>query len=282
MLKRILPVMLACALLAAAGCDTMKSTWKGTRKAYKEYINVDPTIDLKDPGISDPTQQKLARLFTPVDERLEFLLRDLSSKDTPPDREWCEAFAAHYSWLSGLVVLNGSGSTVMKFPSFGLKTVDLSPMMEFEKSYKKRRMAAVIASGDLGAEIVIAQPLFTQSDFQGLLVAHFDSGSLAKFSPEPEQLFIIAPGAVVWPGGDAGTAKALASIDWKKMLLSNVSGEVVLGQTKYLWQARYIAQAQIVYAVSAVPASAKVKPAEPAAEPAAAEPATVPAAVPGQ
>lgn len=276
MLKRVLLVLLACALLAAAGCDTMKSSWKGTKKAYKEYINVDPRIDLKDPGISDPSLQKLAYLFAPVDEHLEYLLRDLSSRDAPPERDWCEAFAAHYSWLSGLSVLSSSGATTLKLPPFGLKAVDLAPMMEFEPIYKKRRMAAVVATGDLGAEIIIAQPLFTQSDFQGLLVAHFDSSSLAKFSPEPEQLFIIAHGAVVWPGGDAGTAKALASLDWKKILSGNVSGEVALGQTKYLWQSRYIAQTQIIYVVSAVTAPAKGKASEPAAAPAA-EPAAAPA-----
>ena len=276
MLKRVLPVMLACALLAAAGCDTMKSSWKGTKKMYKEYVNVDPRIDLKDPGISDPSLQKLANLFTPVDERLEYLLRDLSARDMPPDREWCEAFAAHYAWLSGLAVLSSSGATTFKLPPFGLKAVNLAPMMEFENIYKKRRMAAVVATGDLGAEIVVAQPLYTNNDFQGLLVAHFDSGSLAKFSPDPDQLFILAHGAVVWPGGDPATAKALSALDWKKILSGNVFGEVALGQTKYLWQSRYVAQTQIIYIVSAVIAPAKGKPVEPAA-PKAAEPAPAPA-----
>jgi len=276
MLKRVLPALLACALLAAAGCDTMKSSWKGTKKMYKEYVNVDPRIDLKDPGISDPSMQKLASLFTPVDERLEYLLRDLNSRDTPPEREWCEAFAAHYSWLSGLAVLSSSGAPTLKLPAYELKSVDLAPMMEFEAQYKKRKMAAVISSGDLGAEIIIAQPLYTENDFQGLLVAHFDPGNVVKFSPEPDQLFIISPGVVVWPGNDPGTAKALAALNWKGMLKGNVNGEVMLGQTKYLWQSRYVAQKEIVYLVAAVAAPPKAKPAEPAPAPAV-EPAPAPA-----
>lgn len=279
MLKRALPVLLACVVLAAAGCDTMRSSWKSTRKMYKEYVNVDPTIDLKDPGISDPSRQKLAYLFTPVDERLEYLLRDLSARDAVPDNEWAEAFAARYPWLSGLAVLSSSGATTMKLPAYGLKTVDLAPMMEFQVLYKKRKMAALIATSDLGSEIVLAQPLFADSEFQGLLVAHFDAGSVAKFSPDPDQLFIVSHGAVVWPGGDPGTAKALAALDWKALLKSNVNGEVNLGQAKYVWQSRYVAQTQIIYVVSAVAASSKAKPAEPAP---AAAPAAAPGAVPAQ
>jgi hypothetical protein len=268
MFKRVFLALLACALFAAAGCDTVKPYWKGTKKFYKDYVNVDPTVDLKDTGISDPSLRKLANLFTPVDERLEYLMRALSAQDLPPDREWCQAFMDSFPWLTGVAILNESGSVNFRLPAFSIKQVDFSPMMEFESIYKARKMAAYVASSELGAEIMVAKPLYVDNEFKGLLVAHFDPGNLAKFSPEPGQLIMVAPGAPLWNGDDSAAAQALAQLNWKNILKSEVSGEQRIGGTRYLWQARFLAQARLIYAVSAVSAPAKDAKPEPAPQPA--------------
>ena len=52
-----------CCLVFLTGCGTMKTTWRDTRKLYREYINTDPTIDLSDEGIGDKGLQRLAALF---------------------------------------------------------------------------------------------------------------------------------------------------------------------------------------------------------------------------
>lgn len=279
MVKRLFPALLVCALLAAAGCDTVKPYWKSTRKLYKEYVNVDPSIDLKDPGISDPSVRKLAELFTPVDERLEFLLRALSAQDLPPNPEWCQSFMDSFPWLTGMAVLTDSGMVTFKLPAYTIKPVDFAPLMEFEKLYKERKMAAYVATSELGAEILVAKPLFVDNDFKGLLVAHFDPGNLAKFSPQPAQLIMIAPGQPLWSGENASAAQALAQLNWKNILKSNVSGEENVGGTRYLWQSRFVAQTRLVYAVSAASAPAKAPKPEP--QPAAA-PAPAAQAAPAQ
>jgi hypothetical protein len=272
MLKRVIPAMLACVLFAASGCDTVKPYWKGTKKMYKEYVNVDPSIDLKDPGDSDPSVRKLANLFTPVDERLEFLLRSLSAQDLPPDREWCQAFMDAFPWLSGMAVLTDTGLVSFKLPMYTIKPIDYAPLMEFDKLYKDRKMAASIAASELGSEVLVAKPLFVDNEFKGLLVASFDPGNLAKFSPEPGQLMIFAPGATLWNGDNAAASQALSQLNWKSIFKSNVAGEHTIGGTHYLWQSRFVAQARLIYAVSAAPAPAK--PVKPAAQPA---PAPAPA-----
>ncbi|MBI4807087.1 MAG: hypothetical protein HY795_17875 [Desulfovibrio sp.] len=272
MLKRVIPAMLACVLFAASGCDTVKPYWKGTKKFYKEYVNVDPSIDLKDPGDSDPSVRKLAALFAPVDEHLEFLLRSLSAQDLPPEREWCQAFMDAFPWLSGMAVLTDTGLVSFKLPTYTIKPIDYAPLLEFEKLYKNRKMAAYVAASELGSEVLVAKPLFVNNEYKGLLVVSFDPGNLAKFSPEPGQLMIFAPGATLWTGDNAAACQSLAQLNWKNIFKSDVAGEQAVGGTRYLWQSRFVAQARLIYAVSA--AQAPAKPAKAEAKP---QPAPAPA-----
>jgi hypothetical protein len=278
MLKHAIAAGLACVLLAATGCETMHSSWKGTKKLYKEYVNVDPAIDLKDPGISDPSLRKLAVMFTPVDEHLEYLLRAFTSQDAPPDPQWCQSFLQNYPWLSGLAILDESGNETFKLPSFSMKTIDYSPLQAFDKLYKARKMAAVVVPDELGAEVLLARPLYVDNNYKGLLVVHFDPGSLAKFSPDPDQLIMLAPGLPAWAGKNEAAAKSLAGLNWKDILKGNVSGELTQGGVRYVWQTRYLAQVQLVYMVEATAAD-KAKPAQPAqsAQPAQPEPQAAPA-----
>lgn len=270
MLKRVILAILACSVFAAAGCDTVKPYVKSTKKLYKDYVNVDPTIDLTDPGISDPSINKLAALFAPVDERVEFLLRALSAQDLPPSREWCQSFMDSFPWLSGMAVMTESGTVSFKLPMFTIKQVDYAPLLELENLYKARKMGAYVATSELGAEIMVAKPLFVDNEYKGLLVASFDPGSLAKFSPEPGNLLMFIPGTPLWSGDDSGAAQALAGLNWKNLLKSDVSGEQSVGGTRYLWQSRFLAQVRLIYAVSAVTAPAKAAKPEPKPAPAAA------------
>ena len=256
--KRFVPALLACALFITSGCDTVRPYVKSTKRFYKDWVNVDPSIDIGDPGISDPSLRKLAALFTPVDERLEFMLRALSARDLPPDRDWAQAFLDSFPWLSAVTVLTESGTVVSRMAPYSIKPVDYEPLMGLEKLYKARKLGGAVVIGELGAEVMVAKPLFVDNEYKGLLVAQFDPGSLAKFSPEPGQLIMVAPGAVLWSGDDTGAAQSLAQLNWKSILKSNVSGEQRIGSVRYFWQARYVGQERIVYAVAEAPKPVKV------------------------
>jgi len=265
--KRVFLALLACALLVLSGCDMVKPYVKSSKRFYKDWINTDPTIDLKNPGISDPSVRKLANLFTPVDERLEFLVRSLSAQDLPPNEEWCQGLLEAFPWLSGVAVLTETGSVSLKLPSFSMKPVDFAPIMEFDKRYKERKMAAYVAASELGAEIMVAKPLYVDSELRGVLVAHFDPGNLTKFSPEPGQLMMMIPGTVLWAGDETAAAETLAKLNWKNILKGEITGEHRVGNTSYLWQARFLAQERILYAVAAATPPAKAPKAEPQPQP---------------
>jgi len=299
--KRVCLIVLACcAVFAASGCDTIKPYWKSTKSFYKSYINVDPTVDLKDEGTSDPTVRKLAELFTPVDARLEHLLRTLSTRDVPPEDDWLHAFLNVYPWVSGILVLDDSGK-VVRGMRLSPKQISWDPVLEFDKRYKKHDMAAAVAPSELGPEILIGKPLWVDGEYKGLLIVYFDPVNLAKFSPDPGQLLMFMPGQAFAVGG-ADTAQTLAAYkNWKKILKSNVSGTISIGGTTYLWESRYVAQLNLIYAVAKVPTPpkgtkpAEVKAAEPvpqevvqpttpdtAAQPGVPAPVEVPPPAPGQ
>jgi len=283
--KRVCLIVLACVVFAVSGCDTVKPYWKSTKGFYKTYINVDPTIDIasEDKGTSNPTVRKLADLFTPVDARLEHLLRTLSTRDVPPEDDWLKAFLNVYPWVSGVVVLDESNK-VVRGMKVSPKQISWEPLLAFDKRYKTHDMAAAVAPNELGPEILIAKPLWVDGEYKGLLVTYFDPVNLAKFSPDPSQLIMFMPGTAFNAGGNADAAQALAARkDWEKTLKSNVSGEITVGATSYLWQSRYVAQLHLLYAVASAPKPVKGKPEAvkaPASAPDAVQPA--PPQTPGQ
>ena len=265
-MKRTLSAALAAVscFVLLSGCGTMKTTWRDTRKLYREYINTDPTIDFSAEGISDKGLQHLAALMMPVDERLMAMLRALGSQDTPPESEWCHQLVTKYDWLSGVAVLDASGAVLSQDPSVPIRPLDYSGLLDFADRYKVRKMGAQIKTDELGTVIMVAAPYFKNNEWAGLVVASFDPRSLMRFSPNPDALVVLSTEGVVWPGG-GGQGEALAGLKWADMLKSNVNGEVSTGGGQYLWQARYVGQLEIIYladareARNAKPAPAKTE-----------------------
>lgn len=255
----------------------MKTTWRDTRKLYREYINTDPTIDLSDQGISDKGLQRLAALFMPADERLMGMLRALGSQDTPPENEWCQQLLASHDWLSGVVVLDASGSVQFQAPSVPMRPLEFAGLLEFGDRYKVRKMGAQVKTDELGTVVMVATPYFKNNEWAGLVVAYFDPRNLMRFSPAPDALVVVSTEGLVWPGA-GGQGEGLASLNWTEILKGSVQGDVNAGGGQYVWQARYLGQLELVYLTDArearteKPAPPK-QPAAPAATPETASPA---------
>jgi hypothetical protein len=285
-LKRNVSAALAalCCLVFLTGCGTVKTTWRDTRKLYREYINTDPTIDLGDEGITDKGLQRLAALFMPVDERLMGMLRTLGSQDTPPENEWCQQLLASNDWLSGVTVLDTSGSVLFQVPSASMRPLDFAGLAEFTERYKVRKMGAQIKTDEFGTVVMVAAPYFKANEWAGLVVAFFDPRNLVRLSPDPDALVVTSTEGLVWAGG-SGQGEALAGHKWADILKGSVQGELSSGGGQYVWQARYLGQLELVYLTDVREARAKKpeppkKPAQPAAAPE--TPATDPAQVPVQ
>jgi hypothetical protein len=181
------------ALVVLSGCSTIRNTWKDTRKLYKNYVDVDPSIDLTDEGITDKGLQKLARLFSPVDQRMEMFTRVYYTQDNPPEPEWCAQFMADFPWLSGMAVVNKDGTVRLQQPAVALRALDFAPLLELEDRLSKRKLVANATSDDMGGLIYVAAPFFENNEYAGIIVSWFEPRAIVEASPAPEELYIIQP-----------------------------------------------------------------------------------------
>ncbi|BAH75653.1 PDC sensor domain-containing protein [Solidesulfovibrio magneticus] len=266
-------------LCILAGCGTMKTQWRETRKLYREYINTDPSIDFSDQGISDKGLQRLAALMMPVDERLLAMLRTLGSQDAAPDPEWAQQLLSANAWLSGIAVVDASGAIVGQVPSTPMRPLDYASLLDMADRYKVRKMGARVVSDEMGTVVMIAMPFFKENEWAGLVVVNFDPRNLVRFSPDPNALVVVSTEGLLWAGG-AGQGESLAALKWSDILKGEVQGDIRTGGGEYVWQARYLGQLELVYLTDAREVrAAKPEPkkeAAPAPEPNKALPSTEP------
>jgi len=270
-----LVAIFCCAVLT--GCSTMKTTWRSTRKLYRHYVNVDPTIDLSAASGADKGVQQLGALFMPVDEPLMKLTRFLSCQDTPPENDWVQQQLSAFPWLSGLAVLDNTGVVKFQVPSTFMHPLDFAPLLELADRFKDRKLGTVVKTDELGTVVMVGAPYFENNEWVGLIVAFFDPRSLLRFSPDPSALVVLSSDGTIWPGGSEQGSAALTAVKWNDILKSNVQGEITVGGTSWIWVSRYLGQLHVVYLTNATAARAKkpapAKDAKPAKDaPAAPEP----------
>lgn len=246
---------LVCAVLAATlcmqGCSTWKDSLKTSKRVYKEYINVDPTIDLEKQDYSTD-EEKLSVLFSPVDKNLEKLTIHLNRQDTVPSEKWIEGLFSTYPWISGVLACDLEGNLVMQRPDAGMKPINIAPLLaEDPEEYRSRSLRAYVDETPLGPEVYVATPLFRGNDPVGLLAIHFDLRKLLEFCPEPQNLMVFTPAQVLWAGAHKGLTQQLLAQDWENILKEDVSGTMDIEEQEVLWLVRRIAGTQILYAVEA-------------------------------
>jgi hypothetical protein len=225
----------------------MRDSWERTQEFYKEYINVDPEVDLE-PADVDPDKYKLARLFAPLDKRIEKVSRKLDATDSYPGDKWFDELFAQNSWISGVMVADVNGEILYKEPDTAMKPVTVQPFLEDTEALWDRRVRAMFQDTELGPEIYMATPFFNEADLQGVVAVHFDIRNLTGYSPDADELIVFTPDMILWPGrfDDAGS---LLEKPWADILTDDVSGEIEAGGRDFVWVSRFIADKKIIYAV---------------------------------
>jgi hypothetical protein len=247
---------LCCLAVVTTGCSTMKTSWRSTKKLYREYVNTDPTIDLTSEGISDKGLQRLAALFMPVDERILQMTRTLGCQDTPPESDWTQQLLSSYSWLTGVAVLDTSGTVRSQVPSVPMHPLDFAPLLEQADRYKARKQGAAVQHDEFGTVVMVAAPYFENNEWAGLVVAYFDPRTLLGFSPDPGALVVLSTDGTVWPGGAPG-GEGLSGLKWDEILKGSVQGEMSVGGVAWVWQSRYLGQLNVIYLTDAREARAQ-------------------------
>jgi hypothetical protein len=243
--------VLACALLLAAllaACTYMDTTWQGTKRFYREYVNVDPAVELELSG-HEPWEERMAALFAPVDSRIDFLARTLDARDQLPSEEWTEALFSGSPWISGLAAVSLAGEVLDQQPEVPMKPLSYEPLTAIGDGWKDRRLRSVVEETPLGPEVLLGTPFFDGKDLAGVIVAHFDVRSVIASSPSPEDLVLFTPGVMLWEGPAGPAAVEVLALPWAEILADEVQGSFTAGGREYNWLARYLGGTPFIYAV---------------------------------
>ncbi len=240
-------------ILVLAGCSMWRETKtyaKDSWETTKDYIDPPPRIDTDSYQFESPNQEKLAKLFTPVDGPLTSLSRFVDDMDTLPEVDWLDLLLSRFPWVHRGIVTDEEGTIIFMQPEVPVKKIE-KPLV-FEGVWRDIGLLTVVDYSDLGPELYIARPYFEDVDFRGLIGVGFDPRTLLSLSPKPDELIVIHPGGGVWSHGANVDKKALLALPWDEILKEDVQGQVKVGDKYYTWLARYIGDDHYVYATESV------------------------------
>ncbi|WP_316900910.1 hypothetical protein [Pseudodesulfovibrio indicus] len=251
-------MILLAAVALLGGCSVWDSTAEYTKETWrttKDFVDPPPRIDTDSYQFTNPNQEKLAKLISPVDGPLTSLIRFVDDTDTLPDIEWLDLLMARFPWVDRVLVTDEAGTIIFMQPELPVKRI--SQPLVFEGVWRELSLITVVDYSDLGPEMYIGRPYYEDIDFSGLIGVGFDPRSLLRLCPDPKELVLIHPGNRVWSLGADVDEAALLAIDWEEKLKNEVFGQVQAGNRYYTWLSRYVGRDQYIYATQSVDPNAE-------------------------
>ena len=249
-LKRpFLTSVLIGSLVVLGGCSTFDGTWKSTKAFYGKYINPPATIDYDDKGVLDDAETMLASRMVGIDIQLEQLERYLQNADKPPTGESVAILFHRFPWLSGLAAVDANGTVLAQEPTTPMKDLDFAKMLEQKpRGGEMRGLRGLVEDSPLGAEILTAIPIYAGPEMLGVLVAHFDMRSLLTYTSGAEDLVVLAPQGVLWPGRFSMSDTPLSEQNWEELTASSTHGTVSNKTGSFIWMVRFLGTQPIIFA----------------------------------
>ena len=236
----------ACGSMWEDTVDISRSAYEGT----KEFVDPAPTVETDAYPMENPNQEKLARLFAPVDGPLGSMARFLSDQDLYPDMDWVNMFFLRYPWVHSLIIVDKDGWMLDRFPDDPIKRI--SQPLVYEAKWRQTFLQTVVDHPEMGPEFYIGTPWFQDADFAGLIIASFDPRVLFNFCPDPGGLVIIQPGGGAWSNDKSLDTQPLLDQPWAEMLEDEVHGQIEAGGKYWTWLVRYVGHDPYIYAVESV------------------------------
>lgn len=237
------------ALCACSSYQPTKNAWKTTKDLWYSYVSVPATVDYSEKGDLSPRAMALSTCMMGIDVELSRFERTMMNADRAPTREWLDKLFADYPWVSGFAGVKYDGTLLGHEPGPSLKNLDFIPLLYEDKKQNSRALRGYVQQSPLGPEVMLAAPLYDGVDFLGVVVAHFDMRALSKFSSSPEDLVILSPTALLWPGKYDFAATPLAGVDWETAARKSTSGTCTNERGSFYYQVRYLGNLPLIFAV---------------------------------
>lgn len=247
---RFFPVVLAAALLC--GCNAYqptKNVWKTTKGLWNTYVSPPASVDYEEKGNLPPQALALSTGMIGIDVELGKLERVMQNADKPPTREWLNGLFASFPWLSGFAGVRYDGTILGQEPANSLKELDFIPLLYEDKKQSSRALRADVQPSPLGPEVMLATPLYDGVDFLGIVVAYFDMRALMRYSEHPQDMVVLSPSALLWPGKYDFSATPLAGLDWGEIVKHSSAGTCTNATGSFFYLVRYLGNLPLVFAV---------------------------------
>ena len=243
---------LAAALSLLAGCNAYQPTkdvWKGTKSLWNTYVSTPAVVDYEEKGELSPHALVLSNSMMGIDVELGRLERVMLNADRPPTREWINNFFAMFPWVNGFAGVKYDGVILGQEPAQSLKQLDFIPLLYEDRKQGSRALRGDVQLSPLGPEVLLAAPIYDGVDFLGVVAVYFDMRSLMQFSQTPEDIVILTPYALLWPGRYDFAATPLAGVDWATVVAQSSSGTCSNATGSFYYLVRYLGNLPLVFAV---------------------------------
>ena len=246
--KTAILLLAAASLVACSSFQTTKNVWKSTKGFWNDYVSPPASVDYGDKGSLPKEAEDLSRGMIGVDLQLAKLERTMLNADKPPTRQWLDKLFEAYPWLNGFAGVKNNGSILGQFPEENLKELDFVPLLYEDKKQNSHALRTDVQPTPLGPEILLASPLYDGPDFLGVVIAYFDFRNLMSYSNNPENLVVLCPSALLWPGKYEFAATPLAGLDWAKIARESSAGVCSNDRGSFFYVVRYLGNLPLIFA----------------------------------
>lgn len=248
--------MLRCFLLFLAisltcGCGAYqpaKNVWKSTKGIWYDYISPPASVDYEEKGELPEDAKALSNSMMGIDLQLARLERIMQNADRPPTQQWLDQLFVRFPWLNGFAGVKNDGSILGQQPADSLKELDFNRLLYEDKKQNSRALRTDVLPTPQGPEIMLAAPLYDGVDFLGIVVAYFDMRSLMKYSNNAQDMVVLCPTALLWPGKYDYAATPLAGMDWQKVVRESSAGTCSNSHGSFIYVVRYLGNLPLVFA----------------------------------
>ncbi len=244
-------VLLTAASLATA-CSSYqptKNVWKTTKNFWYTYVSPPAEVDYGEKGDLSPRALALTTCMMGIDVELGKLERLMLNADKPPTREWLTSVFNDYPWINGVAGIKYDGTIIGQEPATSLKQIDYIPLLYEDKKQNSRALRADVQASPLGPEVLLASPLYDGTAFLGLVAVHFDMRNLMRYAASPEDIVILSPHGLLWPGRFDYASTPLAGVRWDEAIQRSSSGTCSNQAGSFYYMVRYFGNLPLVFAV---------------------------------
>jgi hypothetical protein len=250
----VIHLLIAALLFLSAGCSSYQPTkniWKSTKSFWNSYVSPPASVDYGDKPNLGPLATALSSSMLGVDMELTKFERIMQNADKPPTRAWISSLLTTFPWLEGFAGVKYDGTILGTEPAVPLKKLDYNYLLYEDKRQNSRALRGDVQQTPAGPEVIVATPIYDSTDFLGLVAANFDMRTLMTYSSGAENIVVLTPFALLWPGKYDYASTPLSQVDWGETVIQSSQGTCTNATGTFYYIVRYLANLPLIFAVPA-------------------------------